>query len=67
MPASRPVTVLPDTEQIVGVVLLLKVTARPEVAVALAVVVPPTAKVVGVKLMAPMVCVPWVTVMFCVT
>ena len=55
MPASRPVTVLPVTEQIVGVTLLLKVTARLEVAVALAVVVPPTTKVVGVKVTVPIV------------
>ena len=67
VPASKPVTVLPETEQIVGVTVLLKVTARLDVAVALAVVVPPTVNVVGVKLIAPMVCVPWVTVMFCVT
>ncbi len=40
--------------QIVGVVLL-KATARPEDAVALAVLVPPATKVVGLKLMVPMV------------
>ncbi len=54
MPTARPVTVLPETEQIVAVVLP-KLTARPEVAVAFAVVLPPTAKVAGEKLMLPMV------------
>jgi flagellar assembly factor FliW len=33
----------------------LKVTAKPDVAVALAVVVPPTTSVVGLKLIAPIV------------
>jgi hypothetical protein len=50
-----PVTVLPTTEQIVGVLLTLKVTPRPDVAVALAVAVPPTAMVLGEKLIVPMV------------
>ena len=67
VPASKPVTVLPETEQIVGVTLLLKVTARPEVAVALAVVVLPTTKVVGVNVMVPMVWVALPTVMFWLT
>ena len=66
MPASRPVTVEPLTAQMVGVVLV-RVTTRPEVAVALAAVMPATLRVAGLKLIAPMVCVPWVTVMFCVT
>ena len=66
-PASKPVTVLPEMEQIVGVALLLKVTARPEVAVAPAVAVPPTTKVVGVKLMVPMVWLALPTAIFCVT
>ena len=55
VPDSKPVTVLPETEQIVGVTLLLKVTVRPELAVELAVVVPPTTKVVGVKVTVPIV------------
>ena len=49
-PALTPVTVLPLTVQTAGVVEL-KLTARPEVAVALAVVVPLTAREVGVKVM----------------
>ena len=60
-----PVTVLPETEQIVGVVLL-KATAKDEVAVALAVVEPPTVKVLGMKLIAPMLWLTLLTVMFCV-
>ncbi len=47
-------TVLPLTVQTLDVVEV-KLTARPEVAVALTVLVPPTAKALGVKLMAPMV------------
>ena len=63
VPAATPVTVEPLTEQIVGVVLL-KATARPEVAVALAVLVPPTLKLMGLKLMVPMVWLAFATVMF---
>jgi hypothetical protein len=48
-----PVTVLPATVQKAGVEEL-KLTARPEVAVALAVVVPLTARVVGLKVTVPM-------------
>jgi len=54
VPAATPETVLPATVQMVGVVEL-NATARPEVAVALAVVVPPTLRVAGVKLIAPIV------------
>src|SRR6185369_568542 len=54
VPAAMEVTVEPLTVQIVGV-LLVKLTARPEVAVALTVVVPPTLTVVGLKLIGPMV------------
>ena len=43
-PAARPVTVVPTTEQIVGVAEL-KVTAKPELAVALSVPVPFTTTV----------------------
>jgi hypothetical protein len=66
VPAIVPVTVATETLQMVGVALLLYAMARPDVALALAVVVPPTARVLGVKLMAPMV---WatLTVMLCVT
>ncbi len=53
VPAATPVTVEPLTVQIVGVVLL-KATARPEDAVALAVLLPPTLRLVGLKLMVPM-------------
>ena len=51
---ANAVTVLPKTEQMVGVVLL-KVTARLEVAVALTVVVPPNTSVVGLKVIVPIV------------
>jgi len=56
VPAARLVTVLPLIVQMLWV-WLVKVTARPEVAVAvaLAVVMPPTASVDGLKLIAPMV------------
>ena len=53
VPEVTAVTVLPDTVQMLGVVEV-KVTASPEVAVALTVVAPPTARVAGVKLMLPM-------------
>jgi hypothetical protein len=53
VPVATPVTVLPETVQVKGV-LLLKTTPRPELAVALALLLPRTAKVFGVKLMAPM-------------
>ena len=52
VPALTPVTVLPLTVQ-TPVVNELKLTARPEEAVALAVVVPPTPRVLGLKLMTP--------------
>lgn len=55
VPVATPVTVLPFTVQIVGVVDV-KVTGKPDVAVALAVVVPPTVNVLGVKVIAPIVC-----------
>ena len=58
VPVATPVTVLPFvplTLQIVGVVDV-KVTGKPDVAVALAVVVPPTVNVLGVKVIAPIVC-----------
>ena len=54
VPAATPVTAEPLTVQIVGVVLL-KATARPEDAVALAVLVPPILKLLGSKLMVPIV------------
>jgi hypothetical protein len=54
VPALTPLTVVPLTVQMVGVEEL-KLTARPEVAVALAIVALPTAKVAGVKVMAPIV------------
>ena len=54
VPAATPVTVLPATVQVLGV-MLAKVTGRPEVAVALAVVLPPTSTVDGENVMAPMV------------
>ncbi len=69
VPAVTPVTVLPfvpDTVQTDGVVEV-KVTASPEVAVALAVVVPPTLRVAGVNVMVPMVWFDLPTVIFCVT
>lgn len=66
VPVNSPATVLPETEQMIGVVLV-KLTARPEVAVALAAVVPPTPRVAGLKLMAPMVWLALPTTMFCVT
>ena len=53
VPVVMPVTVLPLTVH-TPVVVLLKLTARPDVAVALAVVVPPTARLLGLKPMAPM-------------
>jgi len=56
VPAAKPVTVLPITEHIAGV-LLLKLTANPDVAVALTVVVPPITSVLDEKVMGPMVCV----------
>ena len=60
VPALTPVTVLPLTVQ-TPVVRELKLTARPEEAVALAVVVPFTARVAGLKVMVPMVWVPMPT------
>ena len=57
VPTAAPMTVLPFvplTVQTVGVVEV-KVTAKPDVAVALAVVVPPAANVVGLKVIAPIV------------
>ncbi len=43
VPAAKPATVLPDTVQILGVPLL-KLTSRPEVAVALILALPPTSR-----------------------
>src|SRR6185369_969179 len=60
VPAAMALTVEPLMVQIVGV-LLVKATARPEVAVALTVVVPPTLTVVGLKLTGPMVWAAWLT------
>jgi hypothetical protein len=54
VPADTPLTIESTTVQTAGVVEL-KVTARPELAVALAVVVPPTASVAGVNVNVPMV------------
>ena len=57
VPAVTPVTVLPLvplTVQTAGVVEV-KVTAKPDVAVALAVVVPPITNVAGVKVIVPIV------------
>ena len=53
-PVALAVTALPFTEQMSGVDVP-KLTSRPEVAVALAMVAPPTASDAGLKLMAPMV------------
>ena len=58
VPGATPLTVLPDTLQM-PVVVEERVTARPEVAVALALVAPPTASEAGEKPMAPMVWLPW--------
>jgi hypothetical protein len=66
VPALAPVTVEPLTVQTAGVVEL-NVTARPDVAVALAVVVPPTASVAGAKVIAPMVWLVLPIVIFWVT
>ena len=66
VPAERALTVEPLTLQTAGVVEL-KATARPEVAVVLAVLAPPTARVAGEKDMAPMLCAALPIVMFCVT
>jgi hypothetical protein len=57
VPAVTPVTVEPLVPLTVQtpVVRELKVTDRPDVAVALAVVVPFTARVAGLKLIVPMV------------
>jgi hypothetical protein len=65
VPIATPATVLPLSVQIAGLALP-KLTARPEVAVALAVVVPPTARLAGVKLIGLMVWLPWLTAMVCV-
>ncbi len=54
VPELTPLTVLPLTVQTLGV-KELKLTGRPEVAVALTVVVPPTPRVAGLKLIGPMV------------
>jgi hypothetical protein len=55
VPVDIPVMTAPLMLQIVGVVLLLKVTASPEDAVAPTLVVVPTDRELGVKLMVPMV------------
>ena len=60
------VTMAPLTVQTAGVVEL-KLTVRPEVAVALAVVVPPKLTVAGVKVIGLMVCAALPVVMSCVT
>ena len=65
VPAVTPVTLVPLTVQ-TFVVVELKVTVNPEVAVALTVVLPFTDNVVGLNTIAPMVCGP-VTVIFLVT
>ena len=62
-PAAIPVTTAPFTLQIFGVVDL-KLTSRPEVAVALTVVVLPTISVVEEKLITLIVWLILVTVMF---
>ena len=55
MPTATPVIVVPLTVHWAGLALS-KVTVKPDVAVALAVVVPPpTDRVLGVKLIVPMV------------
>ena len=64
MPAVMADTVEPLTVQTDGVTEL-KVTGRPEVAVALAVVVPVTFSVAGVKVIGPMLCDPLPVVMSC--
>ena len=61
-----PVTMAPLTVQTAGV-SELKVTGRPDVAVALAVVVPATFSVAGLKVIGPMLCDPLPIVMSCVT
>ena len=66
VPTALAVTVEPLTVQTVGV-RELKVTGRPEVAVALAVVVPATLSVGGVKVIGLIVCDPLPVVMSCVT
>ena len=65
IPAATPVTLLPLTVH-TEVVWLVKVTARPELAVAVTVVVPWIARVAGLKVIAPIVCEP-MTVMLLVT
>lgn len=66
VPIATPVIVLPLTVQIAGLELL-KLTARPEVDVALAVAVPFTAREIRVKVMTPMVWLLFATAMVCVT
>jgi hypothetical protein len=68
VPAVTPVTVLPFVPLVVQTpgVLEVKVTAKPDVAVALAVVVPPTISVAGLKLIAPIVWLPLPTMKVCV-
>ena len=69
VPAETPTMVLPLVPDTVHtlVVRLVKVTASPELAVALAKVEPPTAKMDGVKVIEPMVWLALVTMMLCVT
>ena len=64
VPAVTPVTVAPEIVQ-TPVVVELKLTVRPEVAVALTVPVPPT--VTDGAVPKAMVWVAWAMVMFCVT
>ena len=66
VPAVMPVAVLPLTLQ-TRVVVLVKVTGKPEVAVALTVVVPPTTRVAGLKLIVSMLWSSLPTVMFRIT
>ena len=51
VPTATPVTVLPFVPLTVQILVVneVKVTGKPDVAVALAVVVPPTVNVVGLK------------------
>ena len=65
-PTFSPVTVLPLNVH-TSVVVLVKATSRPEVAVALTVVVPPISRSAGLKLIAFMLWFILLTVMFCVT
>ena len=67
-PVKTPVTVLPLLPAVVHIkgVLLAKLTARPEDAVAIAVDTPPTVRPVE-RVIEPIVWLLWSTAMFCVT